>query len=255
MGDPLSTYILIFVAGIAGSMHCVGMCGGFACALGADARGSGATLRRHLTYNAGRVTTYCFLGALAGYVGAGLVSHAGDENALALAPRLLAGVSGALMIFIALQFLGFFPDSRRAKLGSEFVATAFRNLLKAPGAGAPLAFGVANGFLPCPLVYAFAAQAAASDGALPGMLVMAAFGLGTFPAMFIMGGAGIWLRSRPLQTFPATSLKAGGVAVLQSAHATNWRLGGVRIAGAFILILGVITLARGLLPLALHGHH
>jgi sulfite exporter TauE/SafE len=255
MFDPFSAYVLIFVAGIAGSMHCVGMCGGFACALGADARGSSATLRRHLVYNAGRVTTYCFLGALAGYLGAGLVSHAGDENSVALAQRILAGVSGALMIFIALQFLGFFPTSSRAKLGSDFVATAFRNLLKAPGAGAPLAFGVANGFLPCPLVYAFVAQAAASDGALPGILVMTAFGLGTFPAMLIMGGIGIRLRPRSMQTFPATSLREGGVAVLQGARATNWRLSGVRIAGGFILVLGVITLARGVLPLALHGHH
>ena len=46
-----------------------------------------------------------------------------------------------------------------------------------------------NGFLPCPLVYAFAAQAAGSGGALPGLLVMLAFGLGTFPAMLLVAGA------------------------------------------------------------------
>jgi uncharacterized protein len=254
MFDAFFTYVLIFVGGVAGSMHCVGMCGGFACALGADGRGSAASLRRHLTYNAGRVTTYCFLGALAGFLGAELIAHAGNESAITLAQRTLAGVSGALMIFIGLQFLGYFRGATRSAPGSSFLAAAFRDLLKAPGAGAPLAFGVANGFLPCPLVYAFAAQAAASEGALPGMLVMAAFGLGTFPAMLVMGGAGMWLRSGTPQPVSVSALKGSG-AVLQRAPATSWRLNGVRFAGGFIVALGLITLARGFLPLALHGHH
>jgi len=29
----VTRYFLIFLAGLAGSAHCVGMCGGFACAL------------------------------------------------------------------------------------------------------------------------------------------------------------------------------------------------------------------------------
>jgi protein SCO1/2 len=52
---------------------------------------------------------------------------------------------------------------------------------------------------------------------------MAAFGLGTFPAMLLMG----WL-GRALQ--PA------------------WRRRGVWVAGAFIVVLGLITIARGALP-------
>ena len=32
-------YLVIFAAGFAGSFHCIGMCGGFACALGRDPRG------------------------------------------------------------------------------------------------------------------------------------------------------------------------------------------------------------------------
>jgi sulfite exporter TauE/SafE len=31
-------YLVIFAAGFAGSFHCIGMCGGFACALGRDPR-------------------------------------------------------------------------------------------------------------------------------------------------------------------------------------------------------------------------
>ena len=63
-------YLLVFAAGFAGSFHCLGMCGGFACALGRDPRGGhGATMLRHLLYNSGRLTTYCFLGVLAGALG------------------------------------------------------------------------------------------------------------------------------------------------------------------------------------------
>ncbi len=33
-------YLLIFLAGLAGSVHCLGMCGGFACAMGGDPGGA-----------------------------------------------------------------------------------------------------------------------------------------------------------------------------------------------------------------------
>ena len=59
---------------------------------------------------------------------------------------------------------------------------------------------------------------------------MAAFGLGTFPAMLLIGGAGSLLR-------PA------------------WRRRGVWAAGAFILILGLVTAARGIVPGGDHGTH
>ena len=32
----MTYYALLFIAGFAGHFHCIGMCGGFACALGAD---------------------------------------------------------------------------------------------------------------------------------------------------------------------------------------------------------------------------
>jgi hypothetical protein len=106
-----------------------------------------------------------------------------------------------------------------------------RSLLRRPGHAAPLAFGVLNGFLPCPLVYAMIAQAATTVDVLSGCLTMAAFGLGTFPAMLVMGGIGRLL-------------------------APSWRQRGVRVAGSFILALGLVTLGRGVLPMAAdHGLH
>jgi sulfite exporter TauE/SafE len=227
--DAFAAHALIFAAGVAGSMHCVGMCGGFACALACDARGRAATIRRHLVYNGGRVVTYCFFGAVAGWAGAQWLPAA--------AQRALALVAGAIMVYIGLQFFGLFAPRKAQPAGVLGVVDlgAVRAMLKSPRPAAPLAFGVLNGFLPCPLVYAFAVQATTSGGALPGLGVMLAFGLGTFPAMLALGGAGAWLR--------------GG-----AAGGTRWRLQGVRAAGAFIVLLGMITLARGVLPMAIHVH-
>jgi len=123
----------------------------------------------------------------------------------------------------------------------------------APGAAAPLAFGVLNGFLPCPLVYAFAAQAAGSGGALPGVVTMAAFGLGTFPAMLMMGGVGGWVR----QGFQQSRIRTVQVNFPQSRGTVvrfDWRQYGVHMAGGFIVLLGIITFVRGLLPMTAHLH-
>jgi sulfite exporter TauE/SafE len=234
----MTYYLVIFAAGFAGSFHCIGMCGGFACALGRDARGGNATILRHLLYNSGRLTTYCFLGGLAGALGQVICTAHGAAAAplfngsLDLAQRILAIVAGLLMIAMALQFFGLLPVFHRLALGfgSSTFAMSLRSLLAARGNAAPLAFGVFNGFLPCPLVYAFIAQAASTAGVLPGVLVMAAFGLGTFPAMLMMGGVG-------------------------RALAPAWRQRGVWLAGCGLLLLGLVTLGRGLLPSDAHISH
>jgi sulfite exporter TauE/SafE len=230
----MAAYLVFFAAGFAGSFHCIGMCGGFACALGRDPHGSGATVLRHLLYNTGRLTTYCFLGGLAGVLGQVICTSQGTTVPLLSGPldtgqRVLAIFAGLMMIAVALQFFGLLPRLHRVTtgFGASTLAASLRSLLTASGRAAPLAFGVFNGFLPCPLVYAFVAQAASTAGALPGFLTMAAFGLGTFPAMLLMGGVGRML-------------------------APAWRQRGVLVAGSCILLLGLITLGRGFLPFAAH---
>jgi uncharacterized protein len=237
----MTYYALLFIAGFAGSFHCIGMCGGFACALGADPRGAGATSVRHVLYNTGRLTSYCFLGGLAGGLGQVICTSLGSRPALEApilsvsldtAQRALALLAGLLMILMALRFFGLRGWQRASSgFGGSMLVTSLRTLLRRPGHAAPLALGVLNGFLPCPLVYAMVAQAATTGDVLSGWLTMAVFGLGTFPAMLAMGGIGRLLAPR-------------------------WRQRGVRLAGSFILALGLVTLARGVLPMAAgHGLH
>src|ERR1700730_15465319 len=214
----MAYYLMLFAAGFAGSFHCIGMCGGFACALGRDPNGHGATVLRHVLYNSGRLTTYCFLGGLAGALGQVICTPQG--LAVPLLSGSLASAQPILAILRGLHRLA-------SGFGSSMFAMSLRSLLTARGRAAPLAFGVFNGFLPCPLVYAFVAEATSTAGALPGFLTMASFGLGTFPAMLMMGGVG-------------------------QALAPAWRQRGVWLAGSCILLLGLITLGRGILPIAAH---
>jgi uncharacterized protein len=237
----MTYYALLFIAGFAGSLHCIGMCGGFACALGPDGRGAGATSLRHLLYNTGRLSTYCFLGGLAGALGQVICTALapGTQRAapllsasLDVGQRALAVAAGLLMIIMALSFFGLRGWHRvTSGFGSSTLVVSLRSLLGRRGFATPLAFGVLNGFLPCPLVYAMIAQAASTFNVLSGCLTMAAFGLGTFPAMLAMGGIGRLLAPR-------------------------WRQRGVRLAGSFILALGLVTLSRGIMPMmAGHGLH
>jgi len=176
----------LFVAGAAGStMHCVPMCGGFVLGQVADrmarlpaARlcewrrvGRGALLPYHL----GRLTTYTGLGAVAGIATAALPWF-GTVSAL----LLLLGAA----LFLA-HVARLTPGLDRAPAGwTGIIAWLARRV----GGGYPL--GVVLGFLPCGFLYAALAAAAASGGPLRGALGMLAFGLGTVPALAVVGIAG-----------------------------------------------------------------
>ena len=227
------------------------MCGGFACALGVDPAGKIATLYRHLLYNTGRVTTYMFMGGLAGMAGQSLIlsdsmssklptdiwhHHSTLANFVTILPetlstgqRILAVFAGLLMLIMALQLFGYLQRLHilTTGLGSNTLVSSLRALLNSRSRSATLAFGVFNGFLPCPLVYAFIAYAAASANIFSGMITMASFGVGTFPAMILMGGLGQFINH-------------------------HWRKRAVWVAGLFIMLLGLITILRGLFPLTGH---
>ncbi len=60
---------MIFVGGLLGGGHCVGMCGPLVLAIGAPAPDWTANVRRQLAYSVGRIFTYAVVGAMAGYAG------------------------------------------------------------------------------------------------------------------------------------------------------------------------------------------
>jgi sulfite exporter TauE/SafE len=82
--------------------------------------------------------------------------------------------------------------------------------------------GLLWGWIPCGLVYTMLIWAVASGGAPRGALIMLVFGIGTLPNLLAMG------------------LFAGALAPYLRRPAVRWA------AGAVLVLLGVVTLARAL---------
>lgn len=179
---------LAFLAGLAGSFHCIGMCGGVVAALSLKGSGCGfaSGLRSQLSYNLGRVATYTLLGAVAGLAGSSL-----DLMALKSASRwflvaanllvIMAGLSSALGLD-ALGLAALEAGAARC-VTVPLVRTAARSSL------GPATVGLFLGLLPCGLVYAPLIAAAGTGSMATGAATMAALGLGTLPAMLGFGTA------------------------------------------------------------------
>lgn len=182
---------LVLIGGLLGSAHCIGMCGPLALALGAGSPMK-INLRRQLVYSAGRIFTYAFGGATAAVAGMWLASQ---TRFLVLSQAWIAIGAGALLVSIGLVATGLLPRPAVRLLGRApcSAAVSLKTFLTTPGwAGAFLA-GVATGFIPCGLVYAFLLKAASTGSVWLGGATMTAFGLGTVPSMVTTGTSGALL--------------------------------------------------------------
>ena len=85
-----------FILGLAGSLHCAGMCGPLALALPHPGRGMAGFVGGRLLYQLGRLATYMALGAASGALGHSL-SMAGVQRWVSLVAGvpILAGVAAA----------------------------------------------------------------------------------------------------------------------------------------------------------------
>jgi len=187
----------MLAAGLASGAHCTLMCGGIVAAF--DARPAipirpevrPARWARRLAFNAGRITSYAAAGAVAGALGAAAYAAAAlpAQQALAMAAGialLLTGLylMGAERLLRPLEALG-------APLW-RWLRPAAARLARAEGARGAYAAGMVWGWLPCAMVYAALAAAAASGSPARGALAMAAYGVGTLPFVLAAG----WLAAR-----------------------------------------------------------
>ena len=214
---------LMFVLGLAGSLHCVQMCGPIVLAFSFPLHGRDA-VRAHLGYNAGRILTYAFLGALAGAVGGG-IGMLGRLAGLASGARIFAGTA---MIVAGILMVGLLPSSGLVTIQQHGVTARFRGFigrrLLAPTGKFTL--GLTLGFLPCGLVYAALLKAVDSGSALWGAATMLAFGAGTAVALLSLGAASSFVR------FPRWSN---------------------RLAAVFMMLAGALLVWRGLVQPVCHG--
>lgn len=151
------------LAGLIGSPHCIGMCGSFALACG-------GRVSHTLAWSAGRIVTYSLLGAVAGFAGESVPG-----------PTWVASVlSATLVVWFAAALAGLAPDPTMRIPGLTRAAT---HAAKRGDVPSRFLFGMANGLLPCGLVYATLGVSVASGNPLAGASVMIVFGLATTPAL------------------------------------------------------------------------
>ena len=228
------------VLALAGSIHCVGMCGGFVLAIAQATDQRRAVLGRQLLYHLGKTSTYAMLGLVAGGLGSAIITMFSG------AQRTLSVVLGIALILVGLGLLGLV---RRLDLGSFAplrkmlgkISRKMGGLIRGGDKKALYALGMLNGILPCGLVYGALALAVASGSALHGALVMGVFGAATMPALLILASVGALIN--PL-----------------------WRSRLSIASGVVIVVLGMITIARGIggphgghqnhaMPATMEQHH
>ncbi len=181
---PDSAYLALFLVGLLGGTHCVGMCGGIvgALSLGAPARWS-----MHLAYNAGRIISYAAAGALAGALGAASLSLDGQAP-VRLTLYLLANL---MLVALGLYLLGVtralaFTERAGQHLW-RLIQPLTRRFLPARTIAQAFPLGLLWGWLPCGLVYSALATALSAGSPERGALLMLAFGLGTLPNLLLAG--------------------------------------------------------------------
>jgi len=167
-----------FVMGLAGSLHCIGMCGPLALSLPVSHNNSLSRISGGLMYNSGRILSYASMGLLFGSLGN-----------LIIATKWQSGLSIALGVIILLYLLipkKYFHFSTTSTLSKPFMLLRqqLSKLFQSRKLSSLFFIGVLNGFLPCGLVYLALTSSVISASPMNGSMFMLFFGLGTFPMMF-----------------------------------------------------------------------
>jgi len=219
--------IAIFIIGFLGGFsHCIGMCSGFVVTYTLKlnenetipVNSKWQILKPHLLYNAGRVFTYTLLGELFGFLGGtlGVIFAIRDfQGGLQL-------FAGLVMLLMGFELAGWFPAwSPDYFPGLNKFKQLVQSLFNRVNRKNIFGLGFVLGFIPCGLVYAAGAKAAATQSIVGGMLTMLFFGLGTFPAMVLTG-------------------------LTANLLSTQLRSKIYRFAAILVILLAILTVMRGI---------
>lgn len=172
------TVVAGFLLGLASSLHCVGMCGPLLLALPAPGDGSGrldagtARLLAGGLYHTGRILVYISGGVLFGMVGSHIYL-AGWQQGLSIGLGVLV-----LLVFVS-RWMPFRPA---VHLSLQLGRWAGR-LWRSPSTARFFVLGIANGFLPCGMVYLAIAAAMTRETVAGAAGFMLFFGMGTLPLL------------------------------------------------------------------------
>lgn len=205
----MSLYITALVLGLAGSLHCLGMCGPLFMAASGFYETPQKFVLPLILHHTGKIVSYAFLGLLMGMIGK-VISIIWFQNGVMV-------VCGILLLIMAAGSI--FKWRTMGEL-SRWINTKMQIGLK-KNPLSPLVLGVLNGLIPCGLVYAAAVGAVGAQSAFGGTLFMIAFGLGTVPAL-VFAGFSRWL-------IPVKRIKNSGI----------WKQIPIAVLGVWFLLKGL----------------
>jgi sulfite exporter TauE/SafE len=177
-------FFAAMLVGMAGGIHCVGMCGGIVGAFSYAVPKEKSLLPYTLAYNFGRIISYSIAGAITGWAGQ-IFSRQVDQGLI-----VLQFVSSLFLLILGLYIAGWWFGLRKIE---QFGTLLWQHLqplskrfipFKSPLHALP--YGMIWGWLPCGLVYSMLTWSLAGGSAQNGALIMAGFGLGTLPIMLLM---------------------------------------------------------------------
>lgn len=206
-----------FLIGFLGSLHCVGMCGPLI--LHFTPFQSGSFAFKAWLYHSGRISVYLLLGLIGGTVGTGL-------NMLGIQSYISFMMGCILIIILIFQLIKSHSSISQFsifKRGYEYIYQIQKYIYQQPALKHTFFLGVANGILPCGLVYLAFAGSVTQNSLLHGTLYMLWFGLGTLPALLAI-------------SITESKLKQ------KLGHRLSW------VSWSITLLSATILLYRGLFP-------
>ena len=227
-----------FSLGVISSLHCVGMCGPIAMALPVQHQDRQTRFLSITLYHTGRILTYALLGLLVGMAGRNI---------------FLAGFQRWLSIIVGIVVLAYMIQTyiirrNRSVFLDGIFFSRLRNfmwkMLKQQKGYNFLLLGMANGLLPCGMVYIALAGAVTAGNIPDSIFFMTAFGAATLPSMVAVGYFGQFLKLSIRNVFrQSVPYLLTGMAILLILRGLNLDIP---------YISPVLQMAAGLSPVSCH---
>jgi sulfite exporter TauE/SafE len=174
-------YISAFLIGLAGGVHCIGMCGGIAGAF-TFAVPKNTSLSPYIAcYNIGRIMSYTIAGMFTGLLGG--IFTASVLSGLFVLQIISIVFIVLLALYISDVFKGLIVIEKAGALIWKKILPLGKKLIPFKSPLHTILYGMLWGFLPCGLVYSALTWSLASGSTWQGALFMLCFGLGTLPAL------------------------------------------------------------------------
>jgi uncharacterized protein len=221
VSDTMSYSLVVLIGLVASVSSCMAVTGGLLVAAASTYNASHPSLggverlKPHLYFNSGRIVSYTVFGGVIGAIGSALTLSAKANGVLTIA-------ASVIMIALGLKMLGLFPGLGRLLPSlPRAVSDRIQGLASRPTEGGAFALGAATFFLPCGFTQALQLYVLGKGDVATGALTMLAFSLGTLPALISL-----------------SALSSFAKGVLQRRF--------LRIAGAAVIVLGVLNIEYGL---------